>query len=225
MSEAADFDRLAGAYRWLEYLSFGPLLWRCRIRFLRLLTEHRRALVLGDGDGRFTAALLRANPEIQVHAVDLSPRMLERLKTAVGRYADRVTTEVADLRFWRPVNGVEYDLIVSHFFLDCLSSSEVATLARRLAAAAAPGAIWVVSDFAIPQTIFGRIVAKPLVTWLYFAFHQLTGLRQRSLPDHPHGLRAAGWALRHHDRQLCGMLFSQLWQRPPLPGDGSSELQ
>ena len=67
-----NFDRIARPYRWLEYLSLGRALERCRFHFLPRLRDCRRALVLGDGDGRFTAKLLDANPSVQVDAVDIS---------------------------------------------------------------------------------------------------------------------------------------------------------
>jgi len=225
MRDAPDFDRLAALYRWLEYLSFGPFLWRCRVHRLPQLTHCRSALVLGDGDGRFTSALLRKIPQVRVHAVDLSPRMLAALEAEAGMEADRVTTEVADLRAWSPEAGAEYDLIVTHFFLDCLTSDEVATLALRLGGCAAAAALWVVSDFAVPPTRFGRWIATPLVTGLYYAFGWLTGLRQRSLPDHATGVAQAGWSLRSKHRQLAGLLFSELWERPTLPSGRPSELQ
>src|SRR6185437_1080687 len=60
-NDTPKFDRLARVYRWMEWLSFGPYLSRCRRAFLPQLRDARRALVLGDGDGRFTAALLRRN--------------------------------------------------------------------------------------------------------------------------------------------------------------------
>jgi len=225
MSAAPDFDWMARPYRWLEYLTFGPFLWRCRVRWLPQLGGCRSALVLGDGDGRFTAALLRSNPQIRVHAADLSPRMLVSLKQAAKENIGRVTTEIADLRVSRPDEGASYDLIVSHFFLDCLTTGEVADLALRLAPWVAPNALWVVSDFAIPATLFGKLVARPLVAGLYLAFRWLTGLRQRSLPDHAPALAAAGWRLQDEDRQLGGLLFSQIWQRPTILGRRPSELE
>ena len=63
-----DFNRIARPYRWLEYLSFGPLLERCRFHRLPQMVDAKRALVLGDGDGRFLARLLRKNPQIQADA-------------------------------------------------------------------------------------------------------------------------------------------------------------
>jgi len=225
MSAAPDFDWMAGPYRWLEYLSFGPFLWRCRVRWLPQLGNCRSALVLGDGDGRFTAALLQAHPRICVHAVDLSPRMLAALRDAAKASLGRVTTEAADLRVWSPDAGATYDLIVTHFFLDCLSTGEVAELAARLTPRVVAEARWVVSDFAVPATPFGLLVARPLVWCLYLAFRWLTGLRQRSLPDHARALAGAGWTLGAEDRQLGGLLVSQLWQRPTIPGKRPSELE
>ena len=44
------------------------MLERCRFRFLSQCSQARHVLVLGDGDGRFTAHLLAANPTLQVDA-------------------------------------------------------------------------------------------------------------------------------------------------------------
>jgi hypothetical protein len=207
-----DFDRLAHPYRWLEYLAFGPLLQRTRTHFLPQLSACRSALVLGDGDGRFTAALMRTNPRAQVHAVDISPAMLHALTRAVSD-PSRLTTEEADLRAWTPTLVGPCDAVTTHFFLDCLTTSEIASLAARLGPSTTPDALWIVSDFAIPATLFGRLVAAPLVTLLYRAFGILTGLQPQSLPDHATALTGAGWTLQSHHERVCGLLVSQTWCR------------
>ena len=210
------FDRLARPYRWLEYLTFGPLLQRCRTYYLVQVSGCRSGLILGDGDGRFTASLLSANPEVRIHAVDGSPAMLQALRRACRSHAGRVTTEAADLRSWSPVPGTRYDLIASHFFLDCLSTAEIASLAARLQPALHENALWIVSDFAIPPGAFGRRFAAPMVALLYRVFGILTGLQVRSLPDHAVALHSAGWsriALRSH---LRGLLISEIWSASPF---------
>ncbi len=115
-----NFNRLVHFYRWMELASFGPWLWHCRCAFLDSLVDCRRALVLGDGDGRFTARLLRGNPEIHVDAIDASSAMLEALVQRAGPDIARVRTYCVDARQWQPSN-TPYDLIVAHFFLDCLT--------------------------------------------------------------------------------------------------------
>src|ERR1019366_262867 len=153
MNRPPNFDRLARLYRWMEIASFGPWLWRCRCAFLGELGRCRRALVLGDGDGRFTALLRRANPDIQVDAVDASPAMLRALVRRAGPHAARVHAHVADARQWGPRPPAQtqpYDLIVTHFFLDCLTTGEIASLAATVGPALTWDALWVVSEFAVP---------------------------------------------------------------------------
>ena len=214
-SPAPDFDALAGPYRWLEYLSFGPLLQRSRMQFLPQLPSCRSALVLGDGDGRFTAALLRSNRVVRVHAVDASPAMLRALNRQALPDQSRLSVEQADIRHWFPHPGMNFDMIATHFFLDCLTTREIDELAARITLHTANGAAWVFSDFAIPATMYGRIVASPLVALLYRAFRLLTHLRPQALPDHAAALRAAGWTLETQHSRLGGLLVSQLWRRTP----------
>lgn len=208
-----NFDRLARAYHWMEWLSFGPWLWWCRTAFLRDMRQARRALTFGDGDGRFTARLLDLNPEIHVDAVDLSPAMLHRLVHNAGAHASRVRSAVADAREWEPGGTGLFDLVYTHFFLDCLTNDDVRRLAQRIAPILAPGDAWIVSEFAIPRRGVGRVLARPLVGFLYCAFGVLTGLAVRRLPDYRSALRDAGMTLHRERRWLFGMLVSEWWTR------------
>jgi ubiquinone/menaquinone biosynthesis C-methylase UbiE len=205
-----NFNRLAGVYRWMEWLSFGNRLWRCRCAFLSEMRAARLALVLGDGDGRFTARLLRENASVQVDAVDLSTAMLGALMERAGDDRERVRTQVADVRDWRPRGNV-CDLVVTHFLLDCLTTDEAALLAKRVRERVAEDAVWVVSEFAIPPGWFGRMAARPVVGFLYWAFGWMTGLRVRKLPDWAGALERAGFERRARRVWLCGLLVSEVW--------------
>ena len=214
MRQPPDFNRLARLYRWMEFSSFGPWLWLTRRTFLGNLAHCRRALVLGDGDGRFTRRLLRANPAIRIDAVDGSAAMLQALVRQAGPDADRVRVHLADIRGWHPpapIVAPPYDLIVTHFFFDCLTTQEILSLAARLRSAVSPGALWIVSEFAVPPGWFGRFVARPLVTSLYFTFGLLTGLEVRTLPDHASALGRAGFALVERRSRLGGLLIAEQW--------------
>jgi SAM-dependent methyltransferase len=213
-----NFDRLAGVYRWMEALSFGPWLWWCRCSFLQGMKTARRALIFGDGDGRFTARLLRENRAIEIDVVDASPAMLETLvkrakrhNRAVDRHL-RVHAHLADARSWLPPEGAQYDLVVTHFFLDCLTTQEVEVLAARVRQAVAEDATWVVSEFAIPPGRFGRLVARPLVGILYRAFGWMTGLPVRKLPRHALALERAGFESQERKSWLRGLLVAELWR-------------
>lgn len=211
-TEAADFSRLARVYRWLEWFSFGPALWRCRCAYLDAMNDRHRALIIGDGDGRFTARLLQANSRITIEAVDASEAMLRQLLRRAAANVARLHTTTADIR--EPISfGQRFDLVVTHFFLDCLTTEEVETLAWNLRESLSPGARWVVSEFAIPTNLYGRLFARPLVSALYSVFGLLTGLTVRRLPDYREALQRAGFVLTQERKWLQGLLGSEVWQR------------
>jgi SAM-dependent methyltransferase len=201
------FDRIARAYRWLEYATLGPLLQRTRLHFLPRMLECRRAVVLGDGDGRFVAELLRSNTVVRVDAVDTSATMLDLLRRRAATH--RVTTHRQSALNFYPVHDV--DLVATHFFLDCLTQAEVDALTLRLAARLVPGGLWVVSDFRIPAGPM-HWAARLYVGMLYRLFGVLTGLQVRHLPDHASALTAAGLTLVAVRHRLFGLLTSELWR-------------
>lgn len=212
-----NFDPIARPYRWLEYLTFGPYLERTRFHFLDHLAEHRRALILGDGDGRFTARLLAANPEITIDAVDSSLAMLDLLTERVRRLGpsarQRLRTVQCDAQALAPAGP--YDLVITHFFLDCFANEQLGILFRRITPHLAPGAIWLVSEFAIAERQPISAISRLVVWALYRAFRLVTGLRTTQLPNYAQLLRASGFSLSSHRSHLKGMLVSQLWQLAP----------
>ena len=215
-----NFDRVARPYRWLEYLSFGPFLERCRNTPLAYLHGAHHALVLGDGDGRFLARLLAAAPLLTADAVDSSHSMLaildRRIRRSVPNGGQRICLHHADVLYWAPAGN--YDLIVSHFFLDCFFPHQLERLVDRLLHHALPGAQWVISEFAIPRNAVAAYFARRIIGLLYRAFGLLTGLPVRVLPDYAATLLQRGLVLTHDHRYLAGMLCSQLWTLPaPAP--------
>ncbi len=206
----ANFDRIARLYRWMEYVSLGPSLQQTRTHFLPLLQDQRRAVLLGDGDGRFLARLLQQNPTLQAEAVDCSGAMLRLLRARTGEDGRVRTYQQCALEF---CPHVPPDLVVTHFFLDCLRQVEVESLAARFAATMAPGAIWLVSEFRIPAGPF-RVPAWLYIRLLYGWFRVLTGMTTSRLPDHAAALSHAGLIRVAQRVRLLGLLSSELWQKP-----------
>ncbi len=211
-----NFDRIAHPYRLLESLTLGSALQRCRQHFLPNLLHQRKALVLGDGDGRFLAQLLAQNPHLEAEAVDISPAMLHLLRQNCAASQTRLKTHQTPAQTFQPTGP--YDLVVTHFFLDCLPQPELDALISRITPTLAPEALWLVSDFRIPPGLL-RLPAKLFVRALYLAFRILTNLRTTRLPNHARALTQAGFALRQHHHLLGGILTTELWQLPPAKAD------
>jgi SAM-dependent methyltransferase len=213
MPTPPSFDLVARPYRWLEYLTLGRALEHCRLHFLPNLLQQKRALILGDGDGRFLAELLRQNPRLRADAVDTSPTMLlllrQRCEALAPNASTRLTTHQTNA-LTCPLDG-PYDLVVTHFFLDCLTQPDLETLINRIAPTLSPEALWLVSDFHIPTGLM-RLPAKILIRSLYLAFRILTNLRTTKLPDHATPLQHAGLNRIAHQHRLAGLLLTELWQ-------------
>jgi SAM-dependent methyltransferase len=208
-----NFDPVARVYRWAEYLALGPLLQRTRSHFLPQIMGARYALVLGDGDGRFLARLLRRAPALRAVAVDASVAMLRLLRTRCAFAGHRLDTRVAVLpEFPSGIALADVDLVVTHFFLDCLSQVDLERLAKELAQTVQPGCLWVISEFGLPRRQPWRLAARLYVRGLYFAFRVLAGLRTQSLPDIEGSLTHAGFTRIHRMERLKGLLFSEVWR-------------
>lgn len=217
-------DSIARWYRWLEYVGFGAALERRRYAFLPDVADSQRdaqhVLVLGEGDGRFLAKFLglretpgktpskhRENtvraPCLSVDYIDLSANMLELARSRAG--TDSVTYHHADA-LTIPLPAAHYDLVVTHFFLDCLSEDEAKSLVVKMTASIKPNARWLISEFREPA-----MWARAIVQILYLFFRITTGLRTRRLIDHHPLLTRAGFVLVREETGGFGLLASELW--------------
>jgi SAM-dependent methyltransferase len=171
--------------------------------------------VLGDGDGRFLAQLLQQNRGLQAVAVDTSQSMLQLLERRCHPAKDNATNRLRTHHgsALHVTASRDTDLIVTHFFLDCLTQLEVDQLAARLAAQTAPGTLWLLSDFAVPQHRALKPLAALYIRALYLAFRILTGLRTTHLPNIEAALTAAGFQRLNTHQRLFGLLYTELWQR------------
>jgi cyclopropane fatty-acyl-phospholipid synthase-like methyltransferase len=170
--------------------------------------------MLGDGDGRFLIRLLAANPTLTADVVDSSHAMLALLDHRLRRsgFQHRVRLHHADALHWNPTGP--YDLIVSHFFLDCFFPNQLEQLFDSVLPHALPGASWVISEFAIPRNPFAAWFARAIIRGLYQAFGWTTGLPVRALPGYAACLHRRGLMLSQDQSFLAGLLRSQLWIIP-----------
>ncbi len=200
------FDLVAPFYRLIETLVFGNRLQAARCAFVRQTRPARRALVVGDGDGRFLAELLRAQPALEVDYLDASARMLELARARVGNA--RAHFLHADIRT-AELPAAHYDLIVTHFFLDCFAEKSLREVVEKLSAAATVDATWLIADFCRTSRWFGRF----LLAAMHLFFRAVAGIEARRLVDYEPLLRTAGFRLTNEAVSGHGLIRSQCWHR------------
>lgn len=202
-----NFDRIAPFYAVLEGLTVGRLQQRARVHFLPTVTSARRALLAGEGDGRFLAAALAACPTTRFTVIEASARMLERARHAAGG-SKRVEFVHARLPEWEPP-AAAYDLVVTNFFFDCFPQTELAPVVAALAHAAAPRADWLVADFRPARSLRQRV----LLGLAYAFFRRAAGVSARVVPEHVGLMKAHGFRLLRELPLSAGLLAAEHWHR------------
>ena len=207
------FDLLAPHYRWMEAVLAGSKLQRCRTAFIDEVQDARHALIVGEGNGRFLSALLRANPSVRVLCVDGSARMLERARQRLGHQElgiRDVTFVQADMTNWSPPCA-GFDLIVTHFFLDCFRPEQLDAIVARITRTAAPHARWLIADFCEPACGLARWRARFMLALMYWFFRVTTGLPARRLTPPDLFLERHGFHLQTRRHAEWGFLHTDIW--------------
>ena len=210
------FDPVATSYQTLERMAFGDSLHRCRIACLDEIGPPGRTMLVGEGNGRFLCELLRRYPDVEIDCVDSSWTMLQlardRVEAQLHSGLKRVRFLHHDIKTWDCPEH-RYDLVVTHFFLDCFPEPVVAGIIEKLAHAATAGATWLLADFRVPQNRLARLHASVWLRAMYLFFRITTRIEARRLADLNPFLRAQGFDLDRQHLFRSGMLKSELWRR------------
>lgn len=209
------FDALAPLYPLMESLLAGGKLQRCRTAWLDEVAGADTVLVAGEGPGRFLAECRRNLPRARITCLDASARMLSVARGHLhhcGLSCDGVEFIHADALAWAPPRG-KFDLVVTHFFLDCFTAEQLGILASSLACAAAPSADWLLADFQIPPQGWRRLRARVIHRLMYAFFRAAARLPARELTPPDPLLRSHGFHLAGRQVSEWGLLHSDLWQR------------
>ena len=204
------FDRLAPFYRTIERIAAGGKLQRCRLAFLREIPAPRHVLLAGEGHGRFLPECRRQFPDAEITVIDASAKMLEIARTSVPH--ERINFIHADI-LHLPAPAGAFDLIVTHFFLDCFDADNLAAVVENLARAATPDAHWLLADFQIPAGTAARLRARAILTLLYRFFRLTCHLRARNLIPPDAHLQTAGFHRQARRTYDWGLLKSEWWKQ------------
>lgn len=214
------FDVLAPHYRWMEVVLAGEKLQRCRTAFLGQLPRCRNVLIIGEGNGRFLVECRQQFQHAHITCVDASARMLEQARARLrhsGLNPAGVDFIHANALNWQPP-AAAFDLLVTHFFLDCFGPEQLAQVVGTLATAARPEANWLLADFQVPPAGLRRYRALAIHRLMYWFFCLVARLPARRLTVPDPLLAQHGFGLRERRLSDWDLLHSDWWQRPAKPG-------
>jgi ubiquinone/menaquinone biosynthesis C-methylase UbiE len=198
------FDSLAPLYRTLETIVFGSALQRARVALLDETRGCKAALLVGEGNGRFLAALIAAQRDIRITCVEQSSKMIELARASLSN-SNRVHFIQANVLAVEM--GTVHDLIVTNFFLDCFNDEQLAKVIAKLAAIATDDAKWIVTDFTAAWQ------GKPLVAIMYLFFRIVAGISGSHLPDYAPVLAQHGFQCVTARSFFAGIVRTEMWRR------------
>lgn len=209
------FNTLAPYYHGMEILFAGRLMQRSRTAFLEKARSCQHALLVGEGPGCFLSALLAANPHVQVTCVEHSAGMIRQARWHLNRNRldeKRVVFVQQNALTWS-CPSTQFDLLATHFFLDCFPAEQLDPLVRQLGKAATHKASWLLADFQMPPDGWHRYRALTITALLYTFFRCATGIAASRLTPPDNFLRATGFQLMQRLEWNLGLFHSDLWQR------------
>jgi hypothetical protein len=118
----------------------------------------------------------------------------------------------SDVFDWKPGDR-RFDLVVTHFFLDCFTRELIEAIVPRIASAAAPGASWLLADFQVAARGWKRVRSRAILALLYGFFRFVTRLPAKHLTAPDPYLERAGFKLRERKEYDWALLKSDWWVR------------
>jgi ubiquinone/menaquinone biosynthesis C-methylase UbiE len=207
------FDTLAPHYRWMERVLAGQKLQRCRTHFLQKIPTPERALLAGEGNGRFLVEFVRKFPTTEIVCLDASEKMLAAASASIA-HANHSSIEFihADLFDWKSPSN-HFDLIVTNFFLDCFTADQLGRVVPLLTNAATSNATWLLTDFCSARAGWKRLRTQSILASMYVFFGFATKLPACQLTPPDTFLRAGGFELLDRAFFDWDLLHADLWQR------------
>ena len=105
-----------------------------------------------------------------------------------------------------------YDLLVTHFVLDCFPEAAL-TAIIKLARAAAYDASWLLADFSVPRHGVARFRARGWLVVMYLFFRITARIEASALIDPTPLMRGGGFVLVRQRFFRRGILKSEMWRR------------
>jgi tRNA (cmo5U34)-methyltransferase len=201
------FDSVASFYPMLEQIVFGSILRQSRQLFAERLLPGKNILLIGEGNGRFLLEMAKETSAASFTVVDSSARMLA---AAARRMAtiDRpgIKFVQADILDWESPEA-QYDLVVTHFFLDLFAPSQIRRIVEKISQLATEDALWINTDF----TSEYRGLRQRFLMWAQYRFFRIAaGIEASRLYDPLPYLREAGWHVLERRSLESGWISADL---------------
>lgn len=204
----AQFDLVAPLYPTLERLVFGVHLDDARRAFIDDVLKADRALLVGEGNGRFLKSVLTRKLVGCLKVVEKSKAMIRLTKSRIGG-TGKVPLELIEADFLRCRLGREFDCVVTHFFLDLFNPPTQLAIIKKIGEITTEKGTWINVDFTPPRTMAGRALM-----WLQYTFFRIVSrVEARRCFDESAMATQNGWIVVANRRFLDGFVVAKRYKK------------
>lgn len=181
------FNTIARVYDFLARLVFGHELHTSQLVYLKKILPHANVLILGGGTGRILLPIFRASPTCSVYYVEASEVMIQLAKRRGDQTKNFTVHFIHGTQNDIP-NDVQFDVVITNFFLDMFSTETATGVVDRLKSCLTEKGIWIATDF-VKTTNWKH---KMLLQVMYLFFHAFAGIEAKQLPKWEEQLKMNG---------------------------------
>lgn len=168
------YDWLAPVYDRLAVMVVGKQIQEAQVKWLSYLKDRKKLLILGGGTGWILPHIFPINPNLLIHYVDASAKMIEKARANSGNSSliKFITGTEAD------VPDQDYDAVLTCFYLDLFQEPQLSIIIGTLKTRMSPHALWLVTDFET-HTTWQRVKVR----FMYWFFRVISALKTKALPQ------------------------------------------
>ncbi|MEQ8926001.1 MAG: class I SAM-dependent methyltransferase [Fulvivirga sp.] len=171
-----NFNSIAFIYDKLAHIVFGKAIIESQQVHLGHIKNGKSILICGGGTGQILRKLDALNVSLKVDFVEKSRGMIERACRHApfkNLQVNFINQDIFD------VDLGEYDVIVTPFFLDIFSRSNLVKLIATLSASVKPKGCWINTDFKISNVWWKKV----MILFMYLFFRLTANLEGKKLHD------------------------------------------
>ncbi|MFN8415695.1 MAG: class I SAM-dependent methyltransferase [Cytophagaceae bacterium] len=218
---AQGFESIATYYDCLVRITSGNLLYRNAISLFSEIENASSVLVIGDGSGRITEALLKHHSVEVIYYIELSPTLISKAEKRLNKLKEehKLSTRFHFLQqdiFESELPPTTFDLILTPYVLDLWGNEKLRALIQLVSPCLKVEGSWYVSDFN-PEIYHMRGMLgwlyRGLIRMLYQFFEWMVKLKTNKLPDIETCFTNSSYSLQSKKVKAGGLLVSMVYKK------------
>lgn len=208
------FNRLAAIYDYLLLIPPGRGFIKSQEALIPRLPQKKSCLIIGGGTGTFLKSLIISGKVKHVVYLDISEKMLSQAAAKIKDLNEECRVDFRRGSFDEITKDEKFDLIVTNFFLDLFSLTELKAWIRFIADRLSDEGLFYFTDLQISKGNTLKTFMKNIyIKVLYFFFINTTAISGKTLIDLRTEILQSGFSIVHEKGYPKELFYSAIFKK------------